>query len=152
MIIICHQFVNSIRELRVMGSVIWKMINVFVVGILIKWTRNSAVKCVLIFVKMCRLRFYLVTFLACVSIVMDLTDNFNFIRFRLTLLGLGFVHFSACLLLWLRWINDWSHILIILLWQIYFSSKYVMVIQKHQNEQVIKTKKLRRIEFESWTS
>ena len=118
MIIICHQFVNiSIRELRVMGSVIWKMINVFVEGILIKWTSNSAVKCVLIFVKMCRLRLYLVTCLACVSIVMDLTDKFNFIRFRLTLLGLGFVHFSACLLLWLPCTNE-SHPV---LWQIYFS-------------------------------
>ena len=79
MIIICHQFVNiSIRELRITGSVIWKMINVFVEGILIKWTSNSAVKYVLIFVKMCRLRLYLVTCLACVSIVMDLTDKFNF--------------------------------------------------------------------------
>ena len=149
MIIICHQFVNSIRELRVMGSVIWKMINVFVESILIKWMRNSAVKCVLIFVKMCRLRFYLVTCLACVSIVMDFTDNFNFIRFRLTSLGLGFVHFSACLPLWLWCTNDWSHPI---LWQIYFSFRYIMVIQKHQNEWVIKIKKLRRIEFESWTS
>ena len=149
MIIICPQFINSIRELRVMGSVTCKMINVFVEGILIKWTRNSAVKCVLIFVKMCRLRFYLVTCLACVSIVMDLTDNFNFIRFRLTLLGLGFVPFSACLVLWLWCTNDWSHPL---LWQIYFSSRYIMVIQKHQNEWVIKIKKLRRTEFKSWTS
>ena len=149
MIIICPQFVNSIRELRVMGSVICKMINVFVEGILIKWTRNSAVKCVLIFVKMCRLRFYLVTCLACVSIVMDLTDNFNFTRFRLTLLGLGFGPFSACLVLWLWCTNDWSHPL---LWQIYFSSRYIMVIQKHQHEWVTKIKKLRRTEFKSWTS
>ena len=56
MIIICHQIINnSIRELRVMGSVIWKMINVFVEGIFIEWMSNSAVKCVLILVKMCRL-------------------------------------------------------------------------------------------------
>ena len=57
MIIICHQMINnSIRELRVMGNVIWKIINLFVEGIVIKWMSNSAVKCVLIFVKMCRLR------------------------------------------------------------------------------------------------
>ena len=57
MIIICHQMINnSIRELRVMGSVTWKIINVFVEGIVIKWMSNSAVKCVLIFVKTCGLR------------------------------------------------------------------------------------------------
>ena len=43
------------KELRVMRSVIRKMINVFVEGIFIKWMSNSAVKCVLILVKMCRL-------------------------------------------------------------------------------------------------
>ena len=57
MIIICHQMINnSIRELIVMGSVTWKIINVFVEGIVIKWMSNSAVKCVLIFVKTCGLR------------------------------------------------------------------------------------------------
>ena len=145
MIIICHQVVNiSITEFRVMGSVIWKIINVFVGGILIKWISSSSVKCVLIFVELCRMRLYLVTCLACVSI----TDKFNFIMFRLCafFLPVYFFDFDAQMTDHIQYCGTYISLLT------YFSSKYIMVIQKHQNERVIKIKKLRRIEFKSRTS